>query len=291
MGRVFLLLGAATVLAAPLACAPAGNLQGSETASFTLDARSPFYMVRVTDAPYSADEVSEQSQTLADETRIVSPRRTRRLFRDSKGRERIEGPFGSRPFPTGPPIITVIRDPVAGYAYVLDTENRVAHRCRLREGSAPARSPVVGAGAESGDTGRGIGGFPWGADSESPHGQDPRFRNPFEPFDSQPAPRYEPLGSRIIEGIAAKGRRATTVYRAGSVGNDRPITSITETWYSPDLKGDILSRSFDVRGERTTQLRNIRRGEPDPALFQVPSDYKIIDEQSTFTVTITRRIR
>jgi hypothetical protein len=32
-----------------------------------------------------------------------------------------------------------------------------------------------------------------------------------------------------------------------------------------------------MRGDRRIQLVNIKRGEPDPALFQVPADYRIVD--------------
>jgi hypothetical protein len=65
----------------------------------------------------------------------------------------------------------------------------------------------------------------------------------------------------------------------GAIGNDRPITTVTETWMSSDLKTVVLSKSSDPRfGDSTTKLTNIVMAEPDPALFQVPSDYSIMDE-------------
>jgi hypothetical protein len=64
-----------------------------------------------------------------------------------------------------------------------------------------------------------------------------------------------------------------------SFGNDRPITTITETWTSPDLKTVVLSKSSDPRyGESTTKLTDIVMAEPDPALFQIPGDYSVVDE-------------
>jgi len=42
-------------------------------------------------------------------------------------------------------------------------------------------------------------------------------------------------------------------------------------------------------GVFTTRLSHINRAEPDPALFQVPSDYAIVDENSTFSFTISQR--
>lgn len=63
------------------------------------------------------------------------------------------------------------------------------------------------------------------------------------------------------------------------MGNDRPITTVTETWTSPDLKTVVLSKVSDPRnGESTTKLTNIVMAEPDPVLFQIPAEYSIMDE-------------
>jgi len=41
----------------------------------------------------------------------------------------------------------------------------------------------------------------------------------------------------------------------------------------------VLSKTSDPRfGESTTKLINIEMAEPDPALFQVPAEYSIVDE-------------
>jgi hypothetical protein len=88
------------------------------------------------------------------------------------------------------------------------------------------------------------------------------------------------LGTETIEGVLAEGKRTTIVYPIGAVGNDRPITTVSETWMSTDLKTVVLSKHSDPRsGESTTRLTNISRAEPDPALFQIPSDYEIVDAQ------------
>jgi hypothetical protein len=47
---------------------------------------------------------------------------------------------------------------------------------------------------------------------------------------------------------------------------------------STDLKTIVSSKRNDPRmGEQTFRLTNIVRAEPDPSLFAVPSDFKIID--------------
>jgi hypothetical protein len=81
-----------------------------------------------------------------------------------------------------------------------------------------------------------------------------------------------------MEGVLVNGVRSTSTIPAGQIGNDRPITIVTEVWTSPDLKTVVYSKRSDPRmGEQTFQLTNIVRAEPDPSLFTVPGDFKIID--------------
>jgi hypothetical protein len=62
-----------------------------------------------------------------------------------------------------------------------------------------------------------------------------------------------------------------------------------ESWLSPDLKITVLMKNSDPRmGESTMRLRNIDRSEPDPALFRMPSDYKIVNENGEFEMKIAR---
>ncbi|MFL6545931.1 MAG: hypothetical protein ACJ8LM_12220, partial [Candidatus Udaeobacter sp.] len=57
--------------------------------------------------------------------------------------------------------------------------------------------------------------------------------------------------------------------------------STSEIWYSPALQIVVSSKRNDPRtGESTYTLSNIQRGEPNPSLFQVPSDYTIQDASS-----------
>ncbi len=86
----------------------------------------------------------------------------------------------------------------------------------------------------------------------------------------------EELGKLAIEGVECEGRREVTTIPAGAVGNERPIETVNETWYSPELKMTILSKRSDPRfGESTYRVTNISRSEPDAQLFQVPSEYTI----------------
>ena len=102
---------------------------------------------------------------------------------------------------------------------------------------------------------------------------------------SRTIPKYatntEQLGKQMIEGVECEGTRAVTTMPAGVIGNERPIETVNEIWYSQELKIMILSKRSDPRfGETTYRITNINRSEPDAALFQVPSEYTIIDSGS-----------
>jgi hypothetical protein len=89
-------------------------------------------------------------------------------------------------------------------------------------------------------------------------------------------PVEESLGTRVIEGVKAAGRKSTTI-PAGLIGNDRPIVITDERWESPELKVIVLSRFPDPRtGEVEYQSTNINRSEPPPDLFIVPPGYEIL---------------
>ncbi len=68
------------------------------------------------------------------------------------------------------------------------------------------------------------------------------------------------LGVKTMQGVPVYG------YAVDAVG---PI----EVWHSFDLDVDVLFKS----GASTVQLVNITRSEPDRALFQVPADYRVVD--------------
>jgi TonB family protein len=96
----------------------------------------------------------------------------------------------------------------------------------------------------------------------------------------QAMPRFkaneESLGKQTLEGVEVEGKRITTTIPAGTFGNERPIEIVNERWFSPELKTVVMSRNSDPRtGETTYRLVNLRRGEPDASLFQVPPDYTV----------------
>ena len=89
------------------------------------------------------------------------------------------------------------------------------------------------------------------------------------------------FGNTNHTGVLAEGTRTTTTFPVDFVGNDRPITRVSETWISPDLKMAVLSKTSDPRSsESVTKLINIVLAEPDPSLFQLPAEHSIVDESA-----------
>jgi hypothetical protein len=86
------------------------------------------------------------------------------------------------------------------------------------------------------------------------------------------------LGKKTRGMLSLVGKRTTGTIPVGAIGNDNPISVITEAWFSPDLK--LIVSHVDrnpLVGERTFELTNISGGEPDPTLFLVPDGYKVIE--------------
>jgi len=87
------------------------------------------------------------------------------------------------------------------------------------------------------------------------------------------------LGIQTIEGVPAQGTRITRTIPAGEIGNAQPLVITTESWYSPDLKILVMTKSSDPRmGETTYKLTNIQRSQPPAGLFQPPDDYAVKDQ-------------
>lgn len=98
----------------------------------------------------------------------------------------------------------------------------------------------------------------------------------------------ENLGQQTIEGVLCEGRRATVTIPANIIGNDLPISIVSEEWHSPELQVLVMTKHSDPRhGETIYRLTNINRSEPAHDLFEVPSDY-IVRENKKLPVRVNR---
>ena len=283
-------------------------------------ARMPFEKA-VKGAPYSAETVIESTQTLADGNRI-NQKTTGRVYRDSEGRTRREEERNLRLFTAEPdgrgsnPRVgftsartgVSIVDPVAGYSYSLDAENKVAWRTAIgvagtilgkleiaateerrkmeldkaltekiatmsEEDKVKVKEKIaqeqMTVGAVAAARG---GGGAAGGDGRG--GMIARGSvAPVMPAGHEP---NTPLEHKVIEGLNVEGRKTTTTIPAGQIGNEQPITITSEQWQSPELGVLVFTRHSDPRtGESIYRLQNIVRAEPDRSLFMVPPDYEI----------------
>jgi hypothetical protein len=84
-----------------------------------------------------------------------------------------------------------------------------------------------------------------------------------------------------MEGFNVTGTRSTRPAEAGAA-RDKAQIAITESWFSSDLKVELLSiTQLPQAVAQSTRLINIVPGAPDPKLFQAPADYAVqINSQS-----------
>ena len=98
-----------------------------------------------------------------------------------------------------------------------------------------------------------------------------------------PPPGFRPvedLGTRVIEGLECKGSRS---YRQNAEG-------YTETWWAPSIGYVTRMTTVWPEGELTHERWfNFQIGtDPDPSLFEVPSDHKVVDWSSEYSPRVAR---
>ncbi len=294
MNRIAVLLVIALVLAGSVAAQESAPKEKVRTFTFTQDEpitmMAPFGMMQgerlpeakieffsaemagagevVTAAPYTAMATTESTQVLADGNRIVN-KTSSFVARDSQGRTRRETDLHRiGTMQVDSPKTVFINDPTTHTQYIFTPggeatkvvrnegnwkegpqiiELRTAREQRLKD------KTIVMQGAHEGQQSK----------------------------ESSEQVKHEDLGTQTIEGVSAQGKRETVTIAAGEIGNERPIQVVTETWFSPELHTMVLRKHSDPRlGDSTYRLTDIKRNEPDAALFQPPPGAKVSIERS-----------
>ncbi|HEX4576977.1 MAG TPA: hypothetical protein VH117_06475 [Edaphobacter sp.] len=228
--------------------------------------------------PYTATQKVSLVQKLVDGT-TISRVNTTTEARDSQGRTMQQTSGGEM---QGQSIThTIVMDPVAHTQTIWMSQGKQATRIHMPDlhGVVQQSGPIA-VGLVSGSMGVGSNAsfsqmIQTGGSAAAPG----MTGTVTVPGTVHPARQVEKLCSRNIAGVYAEGTKITITYPAGSFGNDRPIITTHETWMSPDLKLLMLSINDDPRsGTHTTEVTNLDRAEPSPALFQVPEGYTIKDQ-------------
>ncbi|HEV3220339.1 MAG TPA: hypothetical protein VGZ48_11250 [Candidatus Acidoferrales bacterium] len=241
---------------------PAGGF--GQEASFMSEA--------VKNAPYSAKQTRQTTQTLGDGTHITTSSTTN-VYRDSSGRTRTEVNDE----------IATINDPVGGATYRLNMKQQTASTIRLMKPVGVAADTykvqldslqamkLAERDAQTNTIGGDV------IYSVSTTGGTITVNKVEGGAGNPPEVVRESLGTQTIEGLVVEGTRVTRTTPQGAIGNDRPIVTVTERWYSPDLQLYVMTKTSDPRnGETIIQLTGVNRAEPDASLFQIPANYKVV---------------
>jgi hypothetical protein len=204
------------------------------------------FVTPIPNAPLLAVVNTQSTQILKDGT--TSNRKTlSAIARDGHGRIFNERrPLMPVSETATPPILSIlVYDPQTRTSTFIDPQNRVAWQSTLNRPPS-AVPPEVGSIPLAGNT-------------------------PASPYIKE-----EDLGTRRMEGVDVHGTRDTQTIPAEANGG-KEITVVDEYWYSEDLRLNMLAIHKDPRtGEQTTTVTQVNRGEPDPAIFEIPSGYKVI---------------
>jgi len=90
--------------------------------------------------------------------------------------------------------------------------------------------------------------------------------------------QHEDLGLSASNGVETHGYRETTTINAGVMGNDKPMVTTREFWYSPQLGFNLESTvETPQTGKQVFTVKELSTSAPDPNFFVVPEGYKIVD--------------
>jgi hypothetical protein len=216
------------------------------TCTFTLNFDDGYgHLANTTGAPYSGQIQHSNSQTLPNGTHMSNQSSGPAIYRDSKGRvrteRRVDPTANDRPARPYDFVIAEIHDPVAGFEYVLDPVNQVAHRRPFKLESSWKWDP-----------------------SQITNMQAQPYSGP-----GGPNTTVQFLGTRTISGVLAYGQETTSSW---TPPDGVVISQAQEEWFDPS-SGALLSSVSGTNGnEQTLTLANYSDADPAPSIFQVPED-------------------
>ncbi len=89
------------------------------------------------------------------------------------------------------------------------------------------------------------------------------------------------LGESTTAGMPTHGYRETTTLNVGVMGNDRPMVTTREFWFSAQLGFNLLSMVDDPQnGKQVFTVKDLSTSEPELSFFEVPEGYKVVDHRN-----------
>jgi hypothetical protein len=204
------------------------------------------FVTPVPNVPLTAVAEVESTQVL-DDGSAVGKKTFNNIARDSQGRiyneRRSMVPATSN---ATPDLISFhIYDPTTRLNTFLNPETHLAHQAVLHERlvQASARGQVSGITANS----RGY--------------------------------QEQDLGTQSMENVVVHGTRKTRTVSAASSGTGQAVIVTDEYWYSEELRLNMLVKHDDPRtGQQTVTITKVDRSEPPAGTFEIPGDYRIVDD-------------
>jgi hypothetical protein len=92
---------------------------------------------------------------------------------------------------------------------------------------------------------------------------------------------HEDLGGGYFAGVQVHEYKDTLTVNAGVMGNDLPMSTVRDYRFSPELGINLISTVEAPQiGRQTFTVTELSTTEPDPAYFQPPEGYKIVDHRT-----------
>lgn len=205
--------------------------------------------------PISGTVNAENSRT-DSHGKTVSARYRSKIYRDSKGRTRLEWDMTPLDEPSKPGwLIVDIYDPTTRTSIRLQPSDKSASKTHW-----PAPDEKLQPGCKSSDL---------------------RELDPKELAQiAIPDVSQNELAHDVVDGMAVRHGRESLKYPPSSSGKSSALGRVTDYWFSQELQAFVLvKRSGPGRSQHTVKLSDISRSEPDRSLFTVPPGYKVSEPQ------------
>ena len=213
-------------------------------------------------APYSGVVVTQSTTTFSDGNRIVRTNSTH-YYRDGQGRTRVERAVGldSAGNSSQSNLVITITDPVAGELYFFRSQGKSVEAMKLSPSLMAARFAAAPA-----------------ADRQVPFALMGIGMGIGASLSTEASSAETSLGQKVVNGVTATGTRTVRTIPVGALGNEKPITSTVEEWFSPDLDVPVqITQKSSIGGDVTLNLTQLVRSEPDASLFAPPAGYSVHD--------------